>query len=181
MLAINDLEFSNREFWTGFFITSFPTALDEEKDLSLSEMIIEQTETADINWWHKFTRYYDGVLNEADGYVDDPEMVTYNLTPAQTLKIEFHPGDTLYFVNDKQIACTGGEYAIHIFPFTDLVNFVKEIHDYRIFCLLLPLTVIRNQDADNAVEIISNVLTEIFDVNLCNQFAKSIVCGLVEE
>lgn len=53
--------------------------------------------------------------------------------------------------------------------------------DNRIFLLLLPLTVIENQDMGNAVEIISNVLQEIFDKHLCNQFASSIVYGLMEE
>jgi len=59
-------------------------------------------------------------LDETDGYIDNPETVICNLTATQTIKIEFHPGDTVYYVNDKQIACTGGEYNIQIFPFTAL-------------------------------------------------------------
>lgn len=39
MLTLNDLEFSNKKFWTGFVAASFPTALDEETDMLLSEMI----------------------------------------------------------------------------------------------------------------------------------------------
>ncbi len=86
------MEFSNQKFWTGFFATSFSTALEEETDMSLSEMI-EENKLADINWWSKFTKYYDGVLEETDGCVDESEMLICNLTATQTLKIEFHPGD----------------------------------------------------------------------------------------
>lgn len=180
MLTVNDLEFCNQKFWTGFFATSFPTALDEETDMSLSE-IIEENKMSDINWWNKFTKYYDGVLEETDGYIDEPEMLICNLTNTQTLKIEFHPGNTVYYVNNKQIACTGGEYNIQIFSFTDLLKYTKEKNDNRIFLLLLPLTIISNQDINSATEIISNILKEIFDKYLCNQFANSIVYGLKEE
>ncbi len=180
MITLNDIEFSNKKFWTGFVATSFPTALDEETDLSLSEMI-EENKVADSNWWGNFTKYYDGVLEETDGYIDEPETLICELTSTQTLKIEFHPGDTVYYINDRQIACTGGEYNIWIFPFTDLLKYTDETNDKQIFLLLLPLTVISDQDMDHAAEIISNILKEIFDENLCDQFANSIVYGLMEE
>lgn len=180
MLTLNDVGFSNKKFWTGYVATSFPTALDEEKDLSLSE-IIEENKAADINWWGNFTKYYDGVLEETDGYIDEPETLTCKLTSTQTLKIEFHPGDTIYYINDRQIANTGGEYKIQIFPLADLLCYMERENDKRIFLLLLPLSVIKNQDMDNATEIISNILQEIFDKYLCNQLANSIVYGLMEE
>lgn len=180
MLTINDLKFSNQKFWTNFFATSFPTSLDEETDMSLSEMIEENCST-DTEWWKKFTKYYDGVLDESDGYIDNPEIVICNLTATQTLKIEFHPGDTVYYVNDKQIACTGGEYSIHIFPFTNLLKYAEEINGNRIFFLLLPLTIIKKQDAGNVAQIISNFLKDIFEAHLCNLFANSIIYGLTEE
>ncbi len=180
MLTVNDLKFSNQKFWTSFFAASFPTSLDEETDMSLSELIEENCPT-DIEWWKKFTKYYDGVMDESDGYIDNPETVVCNLTDTQKLKIEFHPGDTVYYVNDKQIACTGGEYNIQTLQFTDLLKYAKEINDNRIFFLLLPLTVIKKQDAGNAAEIISDFLKDIFEDHLCNLFANSIVYGLTEE
>lgn len=48
-----------------------------------------------IRWYRKVGRGSKReVLEETDGYVDDPEMLISKLTDAQTLKIEFHPGDT---------------------------------------------------------------------------------------
>lgn len=182
MPSLDDLDFSNRKFWTGFMITSFPMALDEETDMTLSEMIEEnKVADADINWWNNFTKYYEGVFEDTDGYIDEPETLICNLTSNQTLKIEFHPGDTVYYINDRQIACTGGEYHIQIFPFTDLLNYMEYKNDNRIFLLLLPLIVINEQDMDYAAKIISNSLHQIFDKHLCNQFANSIVYGLIEE
>ena len=179
MITLNDIDFSNKKFWTGFVTTSFPTALDEETDLSLPK-IIEENKAADINWWSNFTKYYDGVLEEADGYIDEPETFICNLTSTQTLKIQFHPGDTVYYINDRQIACTGGEYHIQIFPLRDLLDYVKSESDNQIFLLLLPLTVIRKQNIDHAAEIISGVLQKIFDKRLCKRLANSIVYGLIE-
>lgn len=181
MITLNDLKITNKKFWTGFVASCFPTALDEETDMSVSE-IIEENNAADINWWENFTKYYDGVLEETDGYIDDPETFICTLTPARILKVEFHPGDTVYYINDKQIGCTGGEYHIQVFSVIDLLNFVKDKNDYRIFLLLLPLTVIKNKDADKITKKISNVLKGIFDnPPIYERIAKSIVYGLTED
>jgi len=47
--------------------------------------------------------------------------------------------------------------------------------------LLLPLVIINEQDIEYATEMVSNALQEIFDERLCNQFAKCIINGLIEE
>lgn len=180
MLTLKDIGFSNRNFWTGFVATSFPAALDEETDQSLTE-IIEENQAADAKWWENFTKYYDGVLEDSDGYLDDPETLVCDLTATQTLKIEFHPGDTIYYVNDKQIACTGGEYHIQIFPLADLLYFAGIQNEKRVFLLLLPLTIVSSQEIETATELITDALQEIFPKHLCSQLAKSIVFGLLEE
>ena len=182
ILLLEDLGFHNKKFWTGFIISSFPASLDEDADMGLSELMGEnELVDIDIDWWNNFTKYYDGVLDETDGYVDDPEMLIYKLTDTQTLKIEFHPGDIVYYVNDKQIACIGGEYMIQIFPFADLLKYMECQKDNRLFLLLLPLVIIGEEEVSCATKIISGALEEIFDTSLCNQFARCIVYGLMEE
>ena len=177
MVSLDEIGFFNKEFSIGFMATSFPTALDESTDMSLTELI-EEHGLSNINWWSNFTKYYDGVLEETDGYINEPETFIYDLTSTRTLKIEFHPGDTIYYINDKQIACTGNHYQIQNFPFKDLLNFTD---DKRILLLLLPLVIIDDSDIDTATKVISNVLQEIFDIPLCNQCADSIVYGLIKE
>ena len=177
MVSLHEIDFSNRDFWVGFMATSFPTALEEEMDMSLTDLMIENG-MCNRSWWDNFTKYYDGVLEKSDGYVDEPETLICELTPTKTLKIEFHPGDTVYFINDEQIACTGGHYNIQVIPFKEVLNFIK---DRLIFLLLLPLAVIDKQDKDEATQIISNALHEIFDKHLCNRYAGCIVTGLMLE
>ncbi len=177
MISLQEIDFSNRNFWSGFIATSFPTALEEETDMSLTELMIENG-ICDTSWWDNFTKYYDGVLEESDGYIDDPETILCELAPTQTLTIQFHPGDTVYYINDKQIACTGGHYNIQVIPFRELLSSIK---NQQIFLLLLPLSVIHQQDKDEAVQIISGALTEVFDKRFCSQYAACIVNGLLSE
>ena len=54
--------------------TSFPTALAEEMDMSLTGLMIENG-MYNRSWWNNFTKYYDDVLEELDGYVDEPETL----------------------------------------------------------------------------------------------------------
>lgn len=179
ILTLNDLDFSNKDFWRGFISTSFPTALNEKTDMSLTEFIKENG-LADYKWWESFTGYYDGIFDETDGYVDDPQTFICNLTPTNSLKIEFHPGDTVYFMNDKEIACTGPHYHIQIFPFTDLLEYIEVKKDNRLFLLLLPLAYIRKHDTETAIKIIENVLSKLFELFFIEQIVNSIVYGLIE-
>lgn len=182
MVSLDDLGFQNRQFWTGYIVTSFPTALDEESDMTLYDLAEEnEIIDIDINWWNEFTRYYDGIFEKSDGYLDEPEMLMCKLTDTQTLKIEFHPGDTVFYINDRQIACTGGEYKIQIFPFADLLDYMESQKDNRLFLLLLPLVIISEKEVPFANEIISSALEKVVDKSLCDQFAKCIVTGLREE
>ena len=84
MILLQEIDFSNRDFWVGYMATSFPTAWEEETDMSLTELMIENG-MCDTGWWDNFTKYYDGVLEESDGYVDEPETLICELAPAQTL------------------------------------------------------------------------------------------------
>lgn len=179
-ITLNDFNFSNKDFWSGFIASSFPTALDEKTDMSLSE-IIEENSLADVEWWNHFTGYYDGILDKSDGYSDNPKTFTCNLTPTQILKIEFHPCDIVYYINNNQIGCTGAEYHIFIFPFANLFKYTENNIDDRIFLLLLPLTIIHKQDILYAGKKIYNIVRLFFDESICNQLTNSIIYGLMEE
>lgn len=70
MILLQEIDFSNRNFWVGYMAASFPTAWEEETDMSLTELMIENG-MCDTGWWDNFTKYYDGVLEESDGYIDE--------------------------------------------------------------------------------------------------------------
>lgn len=178
--TLDDTKILSTSFWKCFVASSFPTAMDEKTDLSLVELI-EENGLADIEWWNDFTGYYDGVFDEADGCVDEPAALICRLSAEHMLKVEFHPGDIIYYVNDKQIACTGPDYRIHVFPFSDLLNYAGSAADKSLFLMLLPLAVIGQREADNAVKVIADALEGIFGEQVCGQVAGSIVYGLMEE
>lgn len=177
MISLHDIGFFNRNFWVGFLATSFLNSVDEETDLSLTDMMTADG-MDDASWWRTFTKYEDGVMEESDGYLEDPEALVCDLPPAQTLKIEFHPGDTVYYINDKRIACTGPHPVIQVIPFKELLKY-KE--DRQIFLLLLPLAVIDCADQEDAKKIISDALQEIFDKRLCSRYAECIANSLKPE
>lgn len=124
-------------------------------------------------------RYYDGIIENADVYADASHTLIYDLTTAQTLKVEFHLGDIVYYVNNCQIGCTGGEYQLQIFPFADLFKYTEKIKDNRIF-LLLPMTVVTKQDIHDLKQKLSYIPGIIlYDTPVCHQMANYIIYGLM--
>ena len=68
MISLHEIDFSNWDLGVGFMATSFPTALEEETAISLTDLI-EDNEMTVVYWWRNFTQNYDGVLEESDGYL----------------------------------------------------------------------------------------------------------------
>lgn len=127
----------------------------------VSDSIVVHTRPAQGGGAHVWTGLPDG---------------TYTLEP-----LEECPVGTAVILTAKpgrQIGCTGGHYNIQVIPFKELLNGIK---DKQVFLLLLPLAVINTQDKNQAAQIISNVLQEIFDKHLCSQYASCIVTGLMSE
>lgn len=180
MLTLKDLDFSNKNFWRGFIATSFPIAFDEITDLSLTE-IMEENDLADCQWWNDFTGYYDGILEETDGYLEHPKTFCEQLTPSKCLKVEFHPSDTVYLINQKEIACTGAHYHIQIFSFTELLECVENRNDDTLFLLLLPLVYIKKSEVDQAKEVIRSSLHTFFEPPFVDQITDCIIFGYMEE
>ena len=86
-------EIDNLPFWLNYFGCSYLNLYDEEEDVSVSELMGELCTQEVLEWWKMFTGWYDGVLDECDGYLDDPVFLEVPLTRGRTLRIELHPGD----------------------------------------------------------------------------------------
>ena len=117
MSRISFYEIDNLSFWINYFGCSYLNLYDEEEDVSVSELMEELCTEEVREWWEKFTGWYDGVLDESDGYLDDPAFLEAPLTQGRTLKIEFHPGDTLYYVNGEEIGSTGPHWKLGTVPY----------------------------------------------------------------
>ena len=88
-----------KDFFAWFIMNCFPEGLDEENDMSIYD-VMEDNYSFDMDWFNKFTNYYDGVFEENDGYVDNPNSIRVQLNYHKELIIEFHPGDVIFFMNN---------------------------------------------------------------------------------
>lgn len=171
-------------FWINYFGSCYPNSYDEEEDICASDLMQElYTEEAE-SWWDTFTGYYDGVLDESDGYLDEPTTLETVLPEGKTLKIEFHPGDTLYFINDKQVGSTGPHWKLQTIPYRDVEHLLSLENGRQLYLLLLPLAFI--DSGENAIaSMIESIRKEIaqqmqhyFPEDLCEGMSKCIVAGL---
>ena len=107
-----------------FIMNCFPKGLDEENDMSIYD-VIEENYSFDMDCFNKFTNYYDGVFEENDGYVDNPNSIIVQLNNHNELIIEFHPGDVIFFMNNIKIGCTGPDYSIGVIPIDEYIELTK--------------------------------------------------------
>jgi hypothetical protein len=84
-------------FWYAYFTIGFGQrgpAFDG--DVLATALGIDDTDALD--WWHRFTGWYDGVIEEADGRVERPGSVDLALDSGDRLVVEAHPGDTYLYL-----------------------------------------------------------------------------------
>lgn len=175
---IEDID--NLNFWTSYFGCSYPNSYDEEEDTSVSELMYELYTEEIESWWNKFTGYYDGVMDESDGYLDDPTTLEALLMSDKVLKIEFHPGDIFYFVNEKQIGSTGPHWMLQTVSYEDVKQLLTLENGRQLFLLLLPLAVIKQEEITTARKEIEAQMRNYFPENLCERVSGCIVTGLTE-
>ena len=137
---------ANKNFIPWFLLTSFPEGINNTKEISLIELIQEEY-IIDKEWIDWLTGYYDKVFDENDGYVDEPKAIEFKLSNGDVFSIEFHPGDTIYYLNDKQIGCTGPSYKIRNISLSKFHEFTNNMDDkYKVF--LLPMVKIESTEEE---------------------------------
>ena len=88
-------------FWAAFLCVSFGQ-IGDPFDSALACRAFGVSERAAQGWWQKFTGWYDGVLDETDGWLENPSGVVVALTPRLALEVETHPGGTEFFVSSVE-------------------------------------------------------------------------------
>lgn len=139
ILDINEM-MENKNFWLYFFISNFPESLDEDSDSTLTE-IIGENYVISKDWVDKLTQNYDGVFDESDGYVAEPNTLEIVVCDNNKILIEYHPGDIIYYINDIKIGCTGPHYIIRKISWKDYSNYFRDL-DNDIKLLFLPMVYI---------------------------------------
>lgn len=154
---------ASRYFWWGYytFITGLPgVSLDS---CQVCEWLGVAEPTAH-DWWDDFAGWYPGVLDEADGQVDDPATVKLSLANRIDLLIQFHPGDWYYLLhregeNPVQIGNNGPHFQMPVFRWNEIKtlaeiaapNFPGE--SGRAIALLLLFPTVWMTDDDDAGEV----------------------------
>lgn len=146
MRKINDISVfsTNKQLMLWFIMSSFPESFCAEKDISIMEFV-QLNYDIDINIVHNFTEYYDGVFDINDGYVDNPNAIMISLDLNKELYVEFHPGDTLYFLNDKILGSTGPHYQIRKVSFLSFITFCDKLNLVEKL-LLLPMVFFKKEE-----------------------------------
>ena len=93
----------------------------------MAELIQEKC-ILDKDWIDNLTSYYDGVFDENDGYIDTPKAVAMKLSNGDEFCVEFHPGDTIYYINDIQIGCTGSSYMIRNISLAQFYEYISNMN-----------------------------------------------------
>lgn len=160
-INIDYINFDNKYFWLYFLATSFPNGYNEEIDMSAGEIFevifnLDNDETS--KWVDNFTGYYEGVIEENDGYIDNPSTVILKLNKDANLKIEFHPGDTIYYINENIIGCTGPHWELYAIKWNEIVKFSEgSLYPDYAFWLLLPMAAVTSE---NNIEEVKRVIIE---------------------
>ena len=156
---------TNPHFVRWFLMMNFPEGMDVAEGCSLFELMEEKC-TLDTAFIDHLTGYYEGVLEENDGYVDTPKRVIIPLDTGDEFSVEFHPGDTIYFMNGNEIGCTGGHYKIRKLSLAQFLMYTAHMQECRKL-FLLPMVKISSGEKENMTKIIQSVICN-FDLQACS-------------
>ena len=179
MKKVSMKDMDNPYFWVNYFGCSYPNAYDEEEDVSVSDLMQEILTEESGRWWEQLTGYYDGILEENDGYLDEPASLEVMLTRDKCMKIEFHPGDILYYINGEKIGSTGPHWEVQTIPYEEVRQLLALEDGCRLYLLLLPLAVIKPEEADSVRREIGEQMGKYFPESLCRSVSGCIAAGLV--
>lgn len=173
-VQITDIGFENLDFWNFYFQTSFYEIYDQETEISVSEKI-EESMPLSQEWTDTFTQYFDGVIEEFDGYIENPTTLSVFLEKDKILKIEFHPGDTIFYINNKQIGCIGPHTISQCYPYKQLQDLLHNPDGEILFLLLFPIVELQKSEQKQATEQFACLLQNIFSTEV-SQWVADCVC-----
>lgn len=161
VVEFNDIK-NNEFFWLYFLSTSFPLAIDIKEDIDLSDFIYENYDcvSATSEWIDSFVQYTDGIMEENDGYADNPTSIVLSVENEEYI-VQYHPGDTLYLQNGRTIASTGPHYDIHKLDYQLFQSITERIDDFQKAILILPIVSIKSSEEKVAKELISQLIQKL--------------------
>ena len=181
MKKVSMKDIDNLYFWVNYFGCSYPNAYDEEEEVSASDIMQEMLTEEGGRWWAQFPGFYDGILEQNDGYLDEPATLEVMMAQDKYAKIEFHPGDTLYYINGEKIGSTGPHWEIRKIPYEEVRQLLALENGCQLYLLFLPLAVIRPEETDSVRREIGAQMGKYFPESLCRSVSGCIAAGLAQE
>ncbi|MBQ6554145.1 MAG: immunity protein 19 [Firmicutes bacterium] len=174
IVGFNDLK-TERQFWYYFLIGNFINSYDEETDMDVNDLVIENF-TLDKNWIDRFTNYNVEIFDINDGYTEDPNTIELKLSPKDTVYIEFHPGDTVFYLNGNKLGNTGGHYDIHKISWSAFKEYTVKLSNEECM-LLIPMLFVTGEEK---VELYDFLLKTLAPITGRSDVIKNICGGIVK-
>lgn len=99
--------------------------------------------------------------SDNEGEIENPNTLLLPVNKDITLKIEFHPCYTYYFLNNILIGEICGHFHLKYITYPELLQIAKQKYGDILFHLLLPLSAIREQEKEAAFDEITQRLKQI--------------------
>ena len=152
-------DLSSKEFCT-YLLTQFPFAVDDEKEMMLSDYVTEQLNMPSNKQIEALTGKTDESGQETaswNGYT-----YVHPINAEVTFYAEFHPYNTIYFFNDTYLGNTGGHFHLSLLSWTELRQIVANDKHERspLFLLLLPLTIGKESEKKDIADTIAEELQQ---------------------
>ena len=175
-VLIEELHFENKPFWHGYFLFGYGDCYCEELDMSISDMGEGILQAGDLEYWNEFTGWYEGVIDECDGYLDEPTYLeVYIGTMNKTLKIELHPGGAYYYLDGIAIGNIGPHSMIsQPLSFHAIKSLLNDENGDILFFLLFPMIKLEEENRAEACKLFQDRLkaAAIFDGETCEKLVK---------
>lgn len=179
-----EYSFSNALFWN-VILHHHIQAFDESKDENFDEVWDEKFAPAlldkneFIEYWSKLSQM-DLETSENQGEIENPNVLRLPIGNDITLTIEYHPCCTYYFLNDVMIGEISGNCHLKYLTYPELMRIAKLKYGDILFHLLLPLSAIREQEKDIALNEIIQRLQQVPLFQEHSQYiGKCILYGLL--
>jgi hypothetical protein len=137
--------FGDRRFWASLYLRAFGQ-IGEQPEPELLCSLLQLNERDAQDWDNKFTGWYPGILDESDGYSDDPATVQSALANGVQLRVELHPCDQCWFLRsegspDLMLANTGPHWSLPGLRWPEVVAIASAVpsDDWIVVLLLLPV------------------------------------------
>ena len=160
-----EYSFTNAFFWDEVLHLHIQ-AVDNKREMNFGEIWDDELAPASLNV-KESTKYWEELSQseletvENQGRIENPNTLLLTVNKDITLKMEFHPCYTFYFLNNILIGEISGHFHLRYITYPELLKIAKQKNGDVLFHLLLPMSAIKKQEKELAFNEITKRLKQI--------------------